>query len=1199
MSWRRILLLSIALVLVVAATTWSLLQNSNVATDFVRRGLQKLFVTPVALAETTIELEAGRLRIEGLEIRDPTAPERALVRVQRGSVDVQLDPFGAGVAPRQVVIEGLELEAGPALPTAELLLRANLGGGQAPQGTLALPAVQLRSGRATLHVTPGEPPLVLDELQVEALPLRDDASKLQLRGAAKLIEPAATLQVRGEVDVRSGAAVLSISTAGVDCSQQVVANLARLARVRKDDLDIDGQITSLRVTCHVPPRDAADRRPRLEIEAQCSKVRLDTPRLPPIVRDADVQLYVDTADGGLLEASFEQRSDKGMVQARARVTALIEAEGAAPRVEVRASGRDLVIDEELRAALQSFPVGARVVAGLEPTAGIADLELYLLDPHVPGNPAEIDIKLRDVAMSYHGFGPEDRKVAFPLPLEHGEGTVTLRDNLLVLRDVRAEIAASAGGGEVALRGQIHVQRGRGRDSILDIEGRGLAFRDDLRGAIAALLRDEGALYDKLAPSGRADVSVSVRPPELLPGGFSVDVSPRGAAMRWEGFPYRIEDLRGRIRVDRRGARFQLSGKHEDGGLTMQGRIPIQKQHAPEDGFEAVVEVDGLAIDEELLAGVAVVVPELEAPWRSAAPSGRLSGAVKVWRPSAETPLSHDVRLQLDDVDLSLPVSPWRARGLTGQVLVQGVGPEARIDVDSLRGELHDGVSRPAKLALLGHLESGAAAARDLTFVVRELELSEQLGASLDERDALDQPTWDSLRPSGTVDLVARERFDASADDRNDLDLAVHLVDVRSDARMLPRPAEQMTGELRIHEGRLTFRDVRAVLGGARVRCTNGRVEQVSEQDRRTAISLDVFAEDFPVDDGLANLFTGPLRESVLQRELRGKVDVDGLKLRFLVPGPDDALPFATTIGGMVTLDELDVLLGAGGDGLRIEGLQGQVTLAESTVDAAGGALSGALSGGALRLLGHPFDSIESTFTADAERIRVHTLNARVHDGELRHARPDAPALEYALPAAATPTGRLAADLEFERVDVFSLLSTSGWSNPPYRGFASGDLKLLRLDGNNVGGAEAEGSLQVTRADLGKVPLFAAIYAQLPPADRPRFNELDTKFRLDGEALIFDQLDVRSDILAVQGAGTLELDGYLDVKMELDSLLGVSADPVLMRFINYLAKNLVSFRLYGHLRDLRASTELLGSSAPERRDVLPMPPARVKPKPPGY
>ena len=137
------------------------------------------------------------------------------------------------------------------------------------------------------------------------------------------------------------------------------------------------------------------------------------------------------------------------------------------------------------------------------------------------------------------------------------------------------------------------------------------------------------------------------------------------------------------------------------------------------------------------------------------------------------------------------------------------------------------------------------------------------------------------------------------------------------------------------------------------------------------------------------------------------------------------------------------------------------------------------------------------------------------------------------------------------------------------------------------------------AAVGKVPLFSAIYAQLPPADRPRFNQLDTRFRLDGQELIFDQLDVRSDILAVKGAGTLELDGYLDVKMELDGLLGRSADPVLMRFINYLAKNLVSFRLYGHLRDLRASTDFLGSSAPKRREVLPVPPARSKPKPAGY
>ena len=47
----------------------------------------------------------------------------------------------------------------------------------------------------------------------------------------------------------------------------------------------------------------------------------------------------------------------------------------------------------------------------------------------------------------------------------------------------------------------------------------------------------------------------------------------------------------------------------------------------------------------------------------------------------------------------------------------------------------------------------------------------------------------------------------------------------------------------------------------------------------------------------------------------------------------------------------------------------------------------------------------------------------------------------------------------------------------------------------------------------------------------------------------------------------------------------------MPLIDFLAKNLVSFRLYGHLRDLRASTDFLRATSPQRRAVLPMPPVR--------
>ena len=49
-------------------------------------------------------------------------------------------------------------------------------------------------------------------------------------------------------------------------------------------------------------------------------------------------------------------------------------------------------------------------------------------------------------------------------------------------------------------------------------------------------------------------------------------------------------------------RFDLEGTHGQGGLSMHGRIPLAKDHAPEEGFEAVIQVDRLAVDDDLRAG---------------------------------------------------------------------------------------------------------------------------------------------------------------------------------------------------------------------------------------------------------------------------------------------------------------------------------------------------------------------------------------------------------------------------------------------------------------------------------------------------------------------------------------------------------------------------------------------------------------------
>ena len=105
---------------------------------------------------------------------------------------------------------------------------------------------------------------------------------------------------------------------------------------------------------------------------------------------------------------------------------------------------------------------------------------------------------------------------------------------------------------------------------------------DLGGGVWRLQGDDGELYDKLSPSGRADVHVIVRPQDMLPGGFGVEVMPRAATMRWAGFPYDLRDLRGAIQVGMGDVRFELDGTHGEGGLSMRGRIPLAKQHAPQE-----------------------------------------------------------------------------------------------------------------------------------------------------------------------------------------------------------------------------------------------------------------------------------------------------------------------------------------------------------------------------------------------------------------------------------------------------------------------------------------------------------------------------------------------------------------------------------------------------------------------------------------
>lgn len=1191
MSWRRILLLSLVFVLALGGATWAILQRSGAATQIVARELQQLFATATDIRGSSIDIPQGRLSIEGLRIADPLRAEATLVAIGSVHLDIAANPFGNLLGMHAVLLEDVAVELGPALPTAELLLRPGASTGQ---GGGHLPPIELRRGRVLFTPRAGIAPIDLYDINVQLTPVEDTPHCAELSGTARLRDLDATLHLRGSLDLTSQAARIFVSLRDITLGR---ATLDRLQEVLATDLsgvDVSARIRELTFVCTLPGTANADRTPVLELAAELDAARITANKLPPVIQTAGVTLHASTRDGGSATVRLQQQSAAGTFDVTARGTGPWEQ----PGLDVRAHGRDIRIDADLLAILQTFAVGRDVTDALRPTTGRADVELFLRDPHRRGGTTELDLDLREVAMAYHGFGDPATRASFPLPLERARGRVRLREDVILLEDVDAVIAPFAGGGTVRMTGRIETSKPAHEDATLDIQAEGVEFTPHLRSALTALLQDDGNLYDRFAPSGRTGVDVHVQPRHILPGGWSVEVRPAAATMQWAGFPYRLENLRGTVIVRSMGAGFDLMGTHGGGSLSMRGRIPLDDvQDESDPGFEAVVDLKDLAIDDDLRAAVGVLAAEIDEPWQRSAATGRIDGHVKVWRPKATDPLFHDVRLDLDGVDLRLPLAPWRATGLHGQMFAQGSGSASRLDFDALRGTIENGTGKSARLAMLGSIVTGSSFDSDLAFVVRGLELDDQLGRSLEELGALGHGAWNSLRPSGTVDLVCRHERPPSGADR--LRLVVQLVDVASDAPILLRPVHKMTGELTIADGELRFTDVRGEMSGALVYSSDGRVFTRPAPDGRTEIAFRVKANGLPVDDGLANLFSGPLKKAVLDRQLTGRADVDALSLRFVIPDRTSQLPFETTLGGQVRLYDVDMSLGKGTDGIRVEGISGVVALAESTVSDSGGGLQGTLLGGSFRVFDQPFEAVEAAFVADAERIQLDSLTSRFHGGSVRRATVDVPALRYLLPATATPEGRLAANLVFEKVDVYSFLDTCGWTNPPYSGTAKGEFLLERLDGSDIVAARSNGRLTIERADLGVVPLFTAIYAQLPAPDRPRFDHLDSRFRLADKTVTFETLKVRSNLLGVDGRGKLDLDGYLDIEMTLDNILGTSADPLVMPLIDYLTKNILSFHLFGYLRDLHTEKRWVTESSPKRRQVLPMPPPSERQPLPAY
>ena len=874
----------------------------------------------------------------------------------------------------------------------------------------------------------------------------------------------------------------------------------------------------------------------------------------------------------------------------------------------------------VEAALRSFTVGNQVVDALQPRAGVADFDLYLREPGTSSSIIDLDLHLQGAQIAYHGFGDPGHRVAFPLPIVNANGRVHVRDRQVSLEDFTAELHSEAGGGELSMSGHVEAAGPGAVRVSLDLFAPRLECTATLRSAFSTLVGDDGSLYDQFSPKGAAAVRLRIRPDS--PGGskWQVNVDPLGAEVTWNRFPLPIPGVRGKIVARSEGLELDLHAQDGDYEANLRGRLL-----APPDGsgdiasgrIDVAISAASVPLGANLRRASTTLTPDLATVWDELQPSGATNMKLVVRRLHGDADLVYDLELDLIDAQCIPRSFPMPITSINGEVLVHGRGETVAVVIDAARGLMQEANGKGSELAIVGTIEIDNGYRQDLTAVLRDLDLTPAFGAMLESSGAVGRGTWDVLRPSGRVDVISRQqRIDQTEPTAQ---YTVLLRDARSDAEMLPHPATDLSGELEITNGDLTFRDLRARMASALVTCSSGHVGN-SEETGRTEVAFVVSSERFELDDSFARLFVGPLKQAVLDRQLQGSINVNGLSLKFLLPNDGSAdTPIEVVIAGNIEALDVEMLLGT-----RLHNINGVVTIDQSRVTRDGGALTGTVTRGWLTLFDHPILDMQTRFMASAERFLLSDLSFNLHGGRVRgrnstedptlgaqtttDEKPQATApspggtgdLIYDLTATDDQQGSLATNLEFEGLSLREFLQQSGLKSTPYHGTARGWIRLDRLDGYDLVDMQGAGSIEVFDGNLGTVPLFTAIYALMAESNRPRFDSLAARFQVRDRSVEIDNLTLKSPLVTVNGGGSLSMEGYLDVQLTTESLLGGSADLLLLpTVIQMLTSRLVRVHLFGHLRDLHAQQRWFTQGDPGRRQLLPVAPLLDKPRRAGF
>jgi hypothetical protein len=643
------------------------------------------------------------------------------------------------------------------------------------------------------------------------------------------------------------------------------------------------------------------------------------------------------------------------------------------------------------------------------------------------------------------------------------------------------------------------------------------------------------LWDVFEPRGTVDAYVHlVRQQENGPVGVGATMVCRDVEAVYRHFAYPLKHLSGSLTLERQRMTVDLrcligerpallTGIIDNPGPDAQVKLQIQAESVPVDA----------AFFRALPPEVRKVVDQFH-------PAGSFKADVRVARKPMVGPDAKPEGILLIDADLDLNPRcevtwaglPYTIRNLTGRLVL-------RPDL----WEFHNMRGRNGQAVIAG---SGRVRKRDGPKLPNgepplsvDLQINaENLPFNEDLRKALQpawQKTWSIINPLGASNVEARIQVEPGRPDVNHIVIAPRPEStVRLEIHRQPQPGidpggtfelrmENVRGRFEFDNGKVVMRDVNFLFHGAPVQFSLGDVV-VEDSGRFALAASELWVKEIRLDSNLRKIMPPLMAQFALRLDDGHPFTARGnLKIGWSgVAGEPAWCRWEDT-----RVVFIDNTLKAG---IPLEHVQGQLEEVRGWSNGQSLEVQGIVHLASVSLLGQQITEVESPFHIDHGLASLDDLKAKLLKGTLSGSGS----------ISLHDTPRYTTSLRLSGAQLEDYARTLP-GRQAFRGTLSAAIELSGL-GTEVRTIQGTGEANISNGDLGELPaalrFINFLNSNLSLLDAPRisgktaFDSADVEFRVDHGTAILDPIKFTGSAFSLQGRGTRDPLGNLDLKLKV-------------------------------------------------------------------